>query len=97
MDTNFCSIINIWDRLFHTYQEEEENVPVEYGITREVDSKKIVDVYFGEFGELWQDIKHTSSLKNKLLYVFMPPGWSPDGEDLTAKTLRNNFIKELKN
>ncbi|WP_337042774.1 sterol desaturase family protein [Emticicia sp. 17c] len=96
MDTNFCSIINIWDKLFHTYQEEEEAVPVEYGITREVNANKIIDVYFGEFGELWHDIKSASGFKNKLLYIFMPPGWSPDGEDLTAKTLRNNFIVEMK-
>jgi len=96
MDTNFCSILNIWDRLFKTYQEEEESVPVEYGITREVDSGKIIDVYFGEFGELWQDIKNASGLKNKIKYVFMPPGWSPAGEDFTAKTLRNNFLNDFK-
>lgn len=97
MDTNFCSIINIWDKLFHTYQEEEESVPVEYGITREVNSKKIIDVYFGEFGDLWQDVKRATGLKNKLLYIIMPPGWNPYGNDLRATTLRNNFLNSVKN
>ncbi len=97
MDTNFFSIINIWDKLFHTYQEEEESVPVEYGITREVNQNKIMDVYFGEFKDLWRDVKQASGVKNKLLYIFMPPGWNPDGNDLRAKTLRNNFLNSLKN
>src|SRR6476620_5270775 len=34
MDTNFCNLLNIWDRVFHTYQPEERAVPVVYGITR---------------------------------------------------------------
>jgi sterol desaturase/sphingolipid hydroxylase (fatty acid hydroxylase superfamily) len=35
MDTNFCNLLNIWDRVFKTYQPEERNVPVVYGISRE--------------------------------------------------------------
>jgi len=95
MDTNFCSIVNIWDRLFKTYQEEDENVPVEYGITRDINAKKFMDVYFGEFGDLWRDIKMAPGFKNKLFYLIMPPGWSHNGEDLRAKTLRANYLKSI--
>src|SRR4051812_40712062 len=36
MDTNFCNLLNIWDRVFCTYQPEDQNTPVVYGITREM-------------------------------------------------------------
>ena len=48
MDTNFCNLLNIWDRAFGTYQDEDRDVKVEYGITREIDSGNFLDVYFGE-------------------------------------------------
>jgi len=96
MDTNFCSIINIWDIIFRTYQEEKEEIPVEYGITRPMDSSKFVDVYFGESISLWHDVLAAPGLKNKIAYIFMPPGWSHIGEYETATTLRKQAINEFK-
>ena len=55
MDTNFCNLLNIWDRVFGTYQEEKDDVKIEYGITREMDSGNFMDVYFGEFVALFND------------------------------------------
>ena len=36
MDTNYCNLLNIWDKVFKTYQPERDEIEVEYGITREV-------------------------------------------------------------
>jgi sterol desaturase/sphingolipid hydroxylase (fatty acid hydroxylase superfamily) len=96
MDTNFCSIINIWDIIFRTYQKEEDAVPVDYGITREMNSNSFTDVYFGELVDLWKDVKAAPSFKNKLLYIFMPPGWSHVGEYETASTLRHDALESIK-
>jgi sterol desaturase/sphingolipid hydroxylase (fatty acid hydroxylase superfamily) len=96
MDTNFCSIINVWDIIFKTYQEEDKNVPVDYGITREMDSNSFTDVYFGELASLWKDVIAAPGLKNKILYIFMPPGWSHIGEYQTASTLRNDYLNSMK-
>ena len=96
MDTNFCSIINIWDIIFGTYQREEEKIPVDYGITREMNSNSFRDVYFGEIADLWKDVVAAPGLKNKILYIFMPPGWSHVGNYETATTLRNDAINLLK-
>lgn len=97
MDTNFCSIINVWDVIFKTYQKEEKQFPIEYGITRPMNSNSFVDVYFGELMCLWHDIRSVPKLKDKIGYIFMPPGWSHTGEFETAKTLRTQALKELKN
>ena len=36
MDTNFCNLLNIWDKVFGTYVNEKKEIPVEYGITRKM-------------------------------------------------------------
>lgn len=95
MDTNFCSIINIWDRIFGTYQEEKSDDPIQYGTTRVMDAHNFWDVYFGEYIDLWKDVKNAQGI-NKLLYVVMPPGWNPNQKLQTAKVLRKQALNNRK-
>ncbi|WP_243641727.1 sterol desaturase family protein [Maribacter algicola] len=92
MDTNFCNLLNIWDRVFGTYQEEQPDTKPEYGITRKVNSGSFIDVYFGEIIALAKDVFHAPGIKNKLAYIFMPPGWSHTGEHKTSKIVRANYL-----
>lgn len=92
MDTNFCNLLNIWDRVFKTYQEEKRDMQIEYGITREMNPNNFFDVYFGEFMALGNDIANAPDLKSKILYVFMPPGWSHTGDHKTARVVREEYI-----
>tara|TARA_R110001632_G_scaffold12912_9_gene44554 strand:+ start:6116 stop:7171 length:1056 start_codon:yes stop_codon:yes gene_type:complete len=94
MDTNFCNLLNIWDKVFGTYQEEQHDIQIEYGITRKMDSGNFLDVYFGEFVALFKDVAKAPGLKNKLLYIIMPPGWSHTGEHQTSKLVRGAFLNE---
>jgi sterol desaturase/sphingolipid hydroxylase (fatty acid hydroxylase superfamily) len=93
MDTNFCNLLNIWDRVFGTFQPERKEVPVQYGITRKMNPHNFLDVYFGEIVYLIKDIKNAPGIKNKLLYIVMPPGWSHTGDHKTARLVRNEYIK----
>jgi len=93
MDTNFCNLLNIWDRVFGTYQEEKIDTKPEYGITRKVNSGNFMDVYFGEFIALGKDVIKAPGIKNKLAYIFMPPGWSHTGEHNMAKIVRANYLE----
>lgn len=94
MDTNFCNLLNIWDKVFGTYQEEQHDIEIEYGITRKMNSGNFLDVYFGEFVALFKDVAKAPGLKNKLLYIIMPPGWSHTGEHQTSKLVRGAYLKE---
>jgi hypothetical protein len=69
---------------------------IEYGISREVNPNNFFDVYFGELYYLWKDIVKAPGLKNKLLYIVMPPGWSHTGDHKTAKVVKQAFIEEEK-
>lgn len=95
IDTNYCNLLNIWDKVFKTYQPEQDDIKIEYGITREMDSGNFFDVYFGEIVILTKDVYRAPGLKNKLLYLVMPPGWSHTGDHKTAKIVRNEFIRTI--
>lgn len=94
MDTNFCNLLNIWDKVFGTFQPEREDVKIEYGITRPMKKNSFLDAYFGEIYCLAKDVYYAPGLKNKLLYLIMPPGWSHTGEHKTAKVVREEYLKQ---
>jgi hypothetical protein len=95
MDTNFCNLLNIWDKVFGTLQPEHVQIPPEYGITRKINSQNFWDVYFGEFYYLFKDVAHAPGIGNKFLYIFMPPGWSHTGNHKTAKLIRKNYLENV--
>ena len=97
IDTNFCNLLNIWDKIFKTYQKEDPDTKIEYGITRPLNSRNFMDVYFGEFYYLWLDIKRAPGLFNKILYVLMPPGWSHNGEHKTASVIKRGLGSTINN
>ncbi len=92
MDTNFCNLLNIWDKVFGTFQPEQKDIPIEYGITRKMKPNSFLDAYFGEIPSLWKDVKNAPGIKNKLLYIIMPPGWSHTGQHKTAKVVKEEYL-----
>jgi sterol desaturase/sphingolipid hydroxylase (fatty acid hydroxylase superfamily) len=93
VDTNFASVLPLWDWLFGTLQPFKEEVKIDYGLTRDLDVTNFSDLYFGEILLLYRDIKKADGIKNKLLYILMPPGWAPGCAAKTASALRRDFLK----
>ncbi len=94
MDTNFCNLLNIWDRAFGTYQPIRDDIAIEYGITRPMKPDSLLDAYLGELYVLCKDVAHAPGWKNKLLYLLMPPGWSHDGQHKTAKASKQALLAD---
>jgi sterol desaturase/sphingolipid hydroxylase (fatty acid hydroxylase superfamily) len=94
MDTNFCNLLNIWDRVFGTYRPQRDDIPIVYGITRPMKPGSFFDVYFGEFVALGRDIVKAPGLLNKLLYVVKPPGWSHAGDHKTSRVVRREWEEQ---
>ena len=95
LDTNYCNLLNIWDRVFGTYQEENPDLDIDYGITRPINSGNFIHVYFGEIIHLARDVINAPGILNKLRYVFYPPGWSHLSGYQTAKMIRQSYLKSL--
>jgi sterol desaturase/sphingolipid hydroxylase (fatty acid hydroxylase superfamily) len=93
MDTNFCNLLNIWDKVFRTYQPEDCQEPVEFGITRPMKPHGFLDAYFGEIAALAKDVAKAPGIKNKFLCIIMPPGWSYTGDHKMASTVRKKFLE----
>jgi hypothetical protein len=82
--------------VFRTYQPETDGVPVEYGITRPMKKNSFMDAYFGEIVFLAKDVARAPGIKNKFLYLVMPPGWSHTGNHKTARVIRETALKARK-
>ncbi|MGZ4089165.1 MAG: sterol desaturase family protein [Bacteroidia bacterium] len=92
LDKNMGMLLIIWDKLFGTFQEEEETDPVKYGLTTNLKSYNPLTMVFHEWKNIFTDImKKKCSPLQKLGYVFGPPGWSHDGSTKTSKQLREEL------
>ena len=86
LDKNMGMIFIIWDRVFGTFAKEEEEVV--YGLTTNIKTYNPITMVFHEWKAIYEDLKKETSLKNKFMYVFGPPGWSHDGSRKTSNQLR---------
>ncbi len=86
LDRNHGGILILWDRLFGTF--EPEAAPVRYGLTKNLTSFNPIVIAFHEWAAIARDLTVARSWRERLGYVFAPPGWSPDGSTRTARELR---------
>jgi sterol desaturase/sphingolipid hydroxylase (fatty acid hydroxylase superfamily) len=94
LDKNMGMCLSIWDRIFGTFQEEIDDLPIRYGLTYPLESRGPINIVLHAWIDLWNDLKKPSSLITKFKIILMPPGWSPDGSTKTSKELRNELSKE---
>lgn len=88
LDKNHGGVFIIWDKLFGTYKTLEPHNPPIFGIINDPHSYNPFVLNTHEFANIWQDVKKVSSLKDKLKYIFYPPGWSHDQSSKTVKEMQ---------
>jgi sterol desaturase/sphingolipid hydroxylase (fatty acid hydroxylase superfamily) len=72
LDKNFGVIFLFWDKLFKTYQPEEEKPT--YGITTKIDpSLNPLYLNFHEYKDIISDVRTTKGIRNKLFFLFGSP------------------------
>jgi sterol desaturase/sphingolipid hydroxylase (fatty acid hydroxylase superfamily) len=76
IDKNHGGTLIIWDRLFGTFQAEEEEVV--YGITKPIKSWNPVWANFHYWVELFQMARKAPTLMDKINTFIQPPGWRPE-------------------
>lgn len=85
-DRNYGGTFIVWDRLFGTYEVEDEEVV--YGIRYQIGTHNPIKATFHEWIALGRDIKTSGSLKNAMGHLFQPPGWAPDGKGELTRDLQ---------
>ena len=86
LDRNHAGVLIIWDRLFGSFTEEQQRPT--YGLTKNIETYNPLRIATHEWGDLIQDQMQSLSWRDRLGYLFGPPGWSHDGSRKTTKQLR---------
>ncbi len=81
LDRNYGGILLVWDRLFGTYQEEDEACV--YGTRSPLQSWNPLWANLEVYRALAHDAWHARRWSDKLRVFLKPPGWRPD--DVAAR------------
>lgn len=76
LDKNYGGFLIIWDKLFGTYQREEEKVV--YGLTKNIETNNPITINFIEYRNIWKEVKRCKNLKDKLKIIFGNLIWKPE-------------------
>jgi sterol desaturase/sphingolipid hydroxylase (fatty acid hydroxylase superfamily) len=74
LDRNHGSILIIWDKLFGTFEPEDE--PVVYGLTKNLDTFDPVRVATHEYVDIARDVAGADNWPDRIGYVLRGPGWA---------------------
>ena len=76
LDRNHGSILIIWDRLFGTFEREDQ--PVVYGLTKNIDSVNPVRIATHEWRDIARDIAASTTWRDRWSFLLRGPGWAHD-------------------
>ncbi|ULQ55958.1 sterol desaturase family protein [Flavihumibacter rivuli] len=82
IDKNLGGILIIYDHLFGTYVPETGKV--DYGITKNIHTHDPREILLHEYKALFRELKQVKGWRDKLSYLFSPPGTSPKPETAGA-------------
>ncbi len=74
IDRNHGSILIVWDRLFGTFEPEDERVV--YGLTKNIRTFNAGQIVTHEYADMLRDVARSTSWAERLSYVLRGPGWA---------------------
>ena len=82
LDRNYAGIFIVWDRMFGSFQPELHRP--HYGLTKPVNTFNIWKLQTHEYVAIARDVRSAARWRDKLGYIFGPPGWEPARPQLAA-------------
>lgn len=97
LDKNYGDVFVFWDKLFGTFQKEEEKP--KYGLTHPIGSYSFLWQHFHYYLEIYEATKRQKGLKNKLKIVFGSPALMDQDirPELEKKFFQKNVNREKLN
>ena len=94
LDANYAGALIIWDKMFGTFVPEQEAEKVEYGLVRNLGTFNPLRVAFHEWVGIARDVfRGGITWRDRLRYMFAPPGWSHDGSRQTSEDIKADYVK----
>jgi len=91
IDRNYGGFFILWDRLFGTYKPEDPRVPIDYGITRGMNSWNPLWANVHVYVEMLRDTFKTPRLRDKLRVWYGRTDFVPPGVDKMPATPDNHY------
>lgn len=88
LDANYAGTLIIWDRIFGTFVRETDGEKPRYGIVKNLGSFNPLVISFHEWLAIARDLGHARSAREVMGFLFGPPGWTPDGQGMTAARIK---------
>jgi alkylglycerol monooxygenase len=76
IDKNHAGSLIVWDRMFGTFQAEEEHPT--YGITKPINSWNAVWANISHYAVMGRELRMIPRFTDKVKYLFKKPGWFPE-------------------
>jgi sterol desaturase/sphingolipid hydroxylase (fatty acid hydroxylase superfamily) len=96
LDANYAGVLIIWDRLFGTFVAEDDAERPRYGIIANLTTFNPLRIAFHEWASMGRDVLGARSWKDRLGYLFGPPGWTPDGSRPTSASIKADWARRHK-
>jgi sterol desaturase/sphingolipid hydroxylase (fatty acid hydroxylase superfamily) len=94
LDKNHGGYLNIFDKVFGTWAELKDDTDIKFGVIHAPNSHNPIVILTHEFKDIWNDVKKAKNPFQAFMYIFGPPGWSPDGSTLTVRQMQRLAKKE---
>ncbi len=91
IDRNHAGTLIIWDRLFGTFEPEDEQDRPRFGLTKNIHTYNPARIALQEWGDLWRDARRAPGWSAKLGYIFGRPGWRHNAPPGTEGGLTNGL------
>ena len=89
LDANYAGVFIVWDRMFGTFVPELREEPCRYGLVRNLGTFNPLRIAMHEWVALVADAARPGlTVRQRLAYVFGPPGYSHDGSRQTTADLK---------
>lgn len=94
LDANFAGIFMFWDRMFGSFVPERDDEDITYGTVKSVGTYNPIKIAFIEMLNIFKDVAGRGlTLRNRLCYVFAPPGYSHDGSRQGSDAIKRDYVE----
>ncbi len=96
LDKNHGGYLNLFDKVFGSWKEYDEDIEIEFGVVHEPNSYNPIVILSHEYKDIWNDVKNSKNLYEAFMYTFGEPGWAPGDASQTVKQMQRAMKKEQK-
>ena len=94
LDKNHGGYLNLFDKIYGSHGVLDPKQEVHFGVMHPPNSYNPFVIVSHEYSAIWKDVHNTKNWRQKFMYIFGPPGWSPDKSTLTVRQMQRELKRQ---